>query len=258
MDFTDQQKHRLVSGISLFLLILSVFFVIKVVNEIKAGAHIGNVNTISVNGKGEVFAIPDIATINFTAKGEGKDIKVAQTKEADLVNKAIDYLKGAGIAEKDIKTVSYYSQPKYEYFRGGDCYNYQCPTPKVIGYEISQTTEVKIRDTSKAGDILSGLGNVGVTDLSGPNFAIDDVEKVKAEARAKAIENAMEKSKVLAKDLGVRIVSVMSYYEPEDYPVMYGKSEMLSLDAGVPAPSPVIPTGENKIVSNVTITFEIR
>src|SRR5258706_9359857 len=177
-ELTDKQKHKLVSGITLFLLILSAYFVIKLVNEVKAGSYIGerdiaNTTQIQVSGTGDVFAVPDVALLNFTAKGDGADIKSAQTKEADVVNKAVSYLKGAGIAEKDIKTTSYYSQPQYDNSKAGICYNYQCPTPKIVGYEVSQTTEVKVRDTSKAGDILSGLGNVGVTDLSGPNFSID-------------------------------------------------------------------------------------
>ena len=40
--------------------------------------------------------------------------------------------------------------------------------------------------------------------------------------------------------------------------MMYAKSEMMMDSVGASAPAPTLPKGENKITSNVTITYEIR
>lgn len=261
----DIQKHRITTGVVAFLAIISIYFVVKLVNEIRAGEYIGTKDTpstISVTGDADVFAAPDIATISFTARGVGSTTKIAQTKESELVNKAIAYLKGKGIDAKDIKTSNYYAQPKYDY-SSGPCVNGYCPTnqPKIVGYEANQTVDVKVRDVDTVGDLLTGLGEQGITEVSGPNFSIENEDGLKDQARAEAIKEARAKAEVLARDLGVHIVRVVNFQESNGgyYPMtaMYSKDAM-NQSAGAPAPSAEIPAGQNKITSNVTISYEIR
>ncbi|MEN9582195.1 MAG: hypothetical protein RL641_149 [Candidatus Parcubacteria bacterium] len=260
--FTEKQKSQFVNGIGLFLLVISVFFVVKIINEIRAGQYIGSKDTpstISVSGDGEFFAAPDIAMISFTARGEGSTTKIAQTKETEMINKAVKYLKDKGIAEKDIKTSTYYAQPKYEY---APCTKLYCPTSqsRIVGYEASQTVDIKIRDIDTIGDVLTGLGENGIAEISGPNFTIEDEDKIKDDARALAITEAKTKAEKLASDLGVHIVRVISFNESNGgYPMYYAKDAMMSAGAeSAPSASPAVPTGENKISVNVTITYEIR
>lgn len=262
--FNDIQKNRIATGLIAFLSVVSIYFVVKLVNEVRAGQYIGTKDTpstITVSGDGEVFAVPDIAMISFTARGEGSTTKIAQTKQAEVVNKALAYLKDQGIAEKDIKTSNYWSQPKYDY-SSAICTSSYCPRsqPKIIGYEASQTVEVKVRDIDTVGDLLTGLGTNGVTEISGPNFSIENEDGLKDEARAMAIDKARAKAEKLAKDLGVDLVRVINFQESGNgyYPMMYDKAMNTSAMAGAPESAPSIPTGENKINVNVTISYEIR
>ncbi len=260
---SDIYKNRVAQGVIAFLAILSVYFVVKLINEIRAGEYIGTKetpNTIQVTGDSEVFASPDIATITFTARGEGSTTKIAQSKEAEIVNKAIEYLKGKGIAEKDIKTSNYNAQPKYDYGTVICSRNY-CPSPqpKIIGYEATQTVDVKIRDIDTVGDLLTGIGTTGVTNISGPNFSIENEDKLKDQARSEAIQEARDRAEKLARDLGVDIVRVTNFQESGGgFPMYYAKDSLMATGAATPEASPDIPAGENKITSNVTITYEIR
>ena len=65
---------------------------------------------------------------------------------------------------------------------------------------------------------------------------------------------------MLAKDLGVKIKTVVSFYESNSgsgvYPMMYEKAMSSVSYARDEAVS--LPAGENKITSNVTITYEIK
>ncbi len=260
---SDTYKNRVAQGVIAFLAILSVYFVIKLINEIRAGEYIGTKetpNTIQVTGDSEVFAAPDIATISFTARGEGSTTKIAQGKEAEIVNKAIDFLKGKGIAEKDIKTSNYNAQPKYDYGTVVCSKNY-CPSPqpRIVGYETTQTVDVKVRDIDAVGDLLTGIGSTGVSDLSGPNFSIENEDKLKDQARSEAIAEARDRAEKLAHDLGVDIVRVTNFQESGGgFPMYYAKDALQSAGAVAPQANPAIPAGENKITSNVTITYEIR
>ncbi len=108
---------------------------------------------------------------------------------------------------------------------------------------------------------LQSLGAVGVSDLSGPNFSIDNEENLQAEARKKAIDDAKAKAEALADDLGVKLGRVANFSEGGRYggPIYYGK-EMMAVDSSTgSAPAPAnIPKGENTISSDVTITYELR
>ena len=115
-------------------------------------------NVISVSGKGEVFAVPDIANFTFGAEETAKTVAEAQKLVTDKVNKGIEIVKAAGVEEKDIKTVGYNIYPHYNYIQP-ICTQFNCPPGKqtIDGYQVSQTIEVKVRDTSKAGTILVSL-----------------------------------------------------------------------------------------------------
>jgi len=268
MEFLKKEDKQFISLIikSFFVLvlILGVFFVVKIIGEAMnlkyVGAGIGPVATISFDGKGEVLAVPDIANISFSIKESGNTQKEVQNKVAKKSKATIDLLGKAGIAEKDIKTLNYNAYPQYDY--GPQCLSYPCPPskpPKIIGFEVNQSVGVKVRQTDEVGKILDILASANVTDISGPNFEIDEVEKVQAEARRKAIADAKNKAENLARDLGVKLVRVVNFSEGNQGggPVYYDAKAM-SISRAETSLLPEIPKGENKISSFVTITYEIK
>lgn len=232
-------------------------------------------NTITLSGHGEVTAVPNIASVYFTITKDSNTVKEAQVLVAGIEKKSLDFLKSSNVLDKDIQTANASFSPKYEYRQAvcppipmgagtaGITVNpsspYYCPQGKqvIVGYTASESITVKVRNTDDVGKIMQGLGALGVSDLSGPNFSIDNEDGLKAEARKKAIDDAKAKAVVLAKDLGVRLGKITSFNESGNYPVpMYAKMDTASISgASVPA---VIPAGENTISSDVTITYEIK
>ncbi|MEK7662272.1 MAG: SIMPL domain-containing protein [Patescibacteria group bacterium] len=255
------ENKRVIQAVFSLLIMASLFLAAKFISELKSYSYIGGMgqsNVISVSGEGEVFAVPDIATISFSIRHEGKTVADTQKEVNKRVDTALKFLKDSGVAEKDIKTISYNALPQYQYY-DVSCTAIGCPKPgkRVLsGYEVAQTVSVKIRDTEKAGAIVDGLGKAGTTDISGPEFSIDDDQALRAEARKKAIDDARAKAEVLADDLGVRLVRIVSFSEGGGYPIYYSKAMGMGGDAeSVPAQ---LPKGENKITSSVTISYEIR
>ena len=249
----------------LFLAIVTMFYMaMKFVNETKkfsvASGDITNVSTIDVSGTGTAFAIPDIATESFTVQQKSATVHDAQAVVSATANKAVAYLKQAGVDQKDIQTTNYSAYPEYTY--PTPCADKSCSTvnttPRLVGYTVTETVTVKIRDTSKVGEIVDGLGALGVNGLSGPDFTVDDSAAVNAEARKKAIADAEQKAQVLARDLGVSLVRIVRFSESQGggYPIpMYAK-DMTASSQGATAPD--IQAGQNKYVSNVTVTYEIQ
>lgn len=239
------------------------------VSEIKGWKYIGlpvpQSATIAVSGDGEAYGKPDIALASFSVIAEAKTVAEAQKTATEKMNALIAFIKGSGIEEKDIKTTGYNFYPKYEWQEMRiQCLTYPCPQPPgkqvLTGYEVSQSVEVKIRKIDDAGKVLAGLGEKGATNLSGLTFMVENEDALRAEARKEAIDKAKAKADVLAKDLGVTLVRIVSYNEGGDYPI-YNFARTMAADAkgGVEmAPVPELPTGENKFVSDVTIVYEIK
>ncbi len=255
---------RAKKALTFFLVVVSIFFIMKTVNEVKTGQLIGSgvsaTNVISVTGTGDVSAVPDIATFSLTVTNSNKSVSVAQQATTQKMNSVLEALKGTyKIDEKDIKTTSYDIQPNYDYI-SGTCAGTECsPSRQVLrDYSVSQSITVKVRDTTKAGDIIAAVGALNVNYVSGLSFSIDNQDDLNAQARKKAIDQAEAKAKVLAHDLGVTLVRIVSFSENGNTPMYYATDSMAMGAMSKSAPAPEIPKGENKITSNVTISYEIR
>ncbi len=258
-NITPEQKAKMYKGLKIALFVFLVIMVIDIIKEPSYGRNENQgENIITVTGHGEVQAVPDIANVSFTIRKESKTVKDAQAQVAVVEKKVLESLKTNNVLDKDIKTVNASFNPKYEYKTVG-CNQYNCPGNNVIvGYEAYESINLKIRNTDDTGKIMQDLGSLGVTELSGPNFTVDNEDGLKVTARKEAIDDAKAKAKVLAKDLGIRLGKMTSFNESGNYPVpMYAKSTMMDSAVGGSAPA-VLPVGENTISSDVTITYEIR
>ncbi len=251
------------------LAMLAVFLIVLTISALKEYRFIGTgvpaSNTISISGQGEVFAVPDMGEFSVTVREDADTVAEAQEAATEKINAVLAYLDEAGVEEKDIKTVSYNVNPKYEWIQER-CVEGICPGGKqnLVGFEVYQMVSVKVRDTKKAGELLSGVGSRGASEVSGLSFTIDDEDELRAEAREMAIAEAQEKAEMLASELGVTLVRVVGFYEESGGypPPMYaygrgGETMALMNDAKVES-APELPAGENKITSSVQITFEIR
>ncbi|MFA5934911.1 MAG: SIMPL domain-containing protein [Candidatus Paceibacterota bacterium] len=239
--------------------ILCLFLLVKVGKDLKSYSYVGKDsvrNTITVSGKGELYTKPDLATFSFSITEESLDVSKASdalnTKMADIV----ENLKTDGIDEKDIKTTDYNIYPRYDYL-SAQTYPYS-GKQVLAAYVVTQGINIKIRDLSKAGKIISDLGTLQVTNMSGLTFTNDKYDDLVKQARDEAIVQARSEAKKLAKQLGVGLGDIVSFSEGANYP-MYNTDRVYSASAmGKDTTEAVIPTGENKITSNVSITYEIK
>jgi uncharacterized protein YggE len=248
-----EYKAPIVTVITLIVILLPVVIVVNhimdIATKMKAysyvGADVAYKNTISISGEGRVYTKPDIAMINLSVVTEGKKITSAQEENSKKMNSVINFLKGFGVEEKDIKTTNYRLYPRYNYE--------DRRIPQIIGYEITQTLEIKIRNLEKIGEILEQSVGVGINQISSLRFAVDNDKELKEEARNLAIADAKEKAKKLASQLGIRLIKISGFDEGTgfDYPIYR------ELGMGGAAEKPQIQIGENEIVVNATLIYEI-
>ena len=261
-SFFSDPFNRVLSTLVLVGIVVALgaytYFTLTQANQWNTGP-----TTISVTGTGEVIARPDIAQFSFSVHGEGADAAAAQEKSGTAINAIMEYLKGAGIEEKDIKTEGYNLYPKYTYTEKPCIFGQYCPPGEQVpdGFEVNQTMTVKVRAIDTAGALLSGVGERGATDVSGLGFTIDDDVALVTEARMIAIADAQAQAEVLADSLDVTLVKMVGYYEVvpgESYPMPYAAPMMDSIAGSKSFEAPAVPTGENTTVTKVTLTYEVK
>lgn len=217
--------------------------------------------TFSVSAEGKVTAVPDIARVLFGTLTEGgKNIGDLQTENSQKASRAISYLKKNGVSEQDIKTESYNIAPRYEHYTCPSSKNTEravsCPPSEIVGYSVSQSISVKIRDINKAGDLLGGIVENGANTVSGLSFTVDEPDVLQNKARKEAITRAKEKAQFFAEAGGFRLGKVISIQEGQVYNP-YSRFELYSGKGGDFA-SPEIEPGSQEIALSFTITYEIR
>lgn len=262
MDTNTEEVQKILKWVWVVLIVLAVFLAVETLGALKNLRGINpSYNSISVSGVGEAVSIPDIAMFSFTVSSDAKLVSDAQGKVTEKVDAILAELKSLGIEEKDIKTTDYSVWPKYV-SRQAICSPTYCPPSRQVqdGYTASHSISVKIRKTEDAGKALAVVGENGATNLSNISFTIDDPDKILDQARAEAIKDAKDKAKMLAKELGVRLVRVVSFYDntgggPTPYLTEGMGGDIIKASS---MSAPTIPTGENKVTVDVTVVYEIR
>lgn len=256
----NNYKYLVWSGTAV-MVILGIYL-LTLTNHVSNTAT--NANTVSFSGEGKVLAKPDIALTTLTILTEATTSKAAQDNNSKKSEAVMDFLKKQEIDEKDIKTVSYNIYPQYSYPRPySPTQSYMPPdyysNPKITGYQVNETIEVKIRDLGKVSSILDGVVTAGVNQISGLQFDIDDKEKLKAEAREKAVADAKKKADELEDQVDIKLGKIINYTEGFNgwpAPMYYKAAEFDSAEMGGGGPD--IATGQNEVVVNVTITYQIK
>jgi uncharacterized protein YggE len=261
----EQTKMRAWTTGTFAAFVLSLFLIALFANQIKTFFDIGEThtptNTITVNGTGKVTATPDVATFSFSVTQTASTVGAAQTAATNQINSAISALTAGGVATADIQTTSYNINPHYEYQNGACSGNGICTPSKSVltGYDVSQTEQVKVRDLTKAGALFTSIGSLGVQSVDSLQFSIDSPEAIQNNARAMAIADAQTQAQKLASELGVKLVGVVNFTDNSGnqtpYPIAYS---MAAETGSAVAPTPSVPSGQQQVTENVSITYEIR
>lgn len=213
----------------------------------------------TVFGEGRATGIPDIAKFSFSVITEGgMNLRDIQEQNTEKTNSAIAYLKTSGVEAKDIKTESYDISPRYRHFAPPRNGGFVGP-PEIVGYTITQTVSVKVRDLAKAGELLSGTVREGANSVSQLSFEIDDLSELKNEARAQAIAEAKRKAENVASNAGFGLGSIISISVDEHNRPSPMQARQLTIEGREDIQiSPRIEPGAEEIFVTASIQFEIR
>ncbi len=237
-------RKDILAGALAFLLILSNEACAQMPNHTIPDLK---VSTIQVVGTGSVQAKPNSASISIGVSTEDGNAQNAVSRNNAATAKVIAELEAAAIEKKDLKTSNFSVYPQYR-TEGADKH-------QAVTYRASNTVTVTVRNLDKVGDILTKAVAAGSNQISGPNFSVSEPERYLAEARKKAVENALAKASVYANAAGLKLGAILSMVEEgAALPVYAPRSAAFSAAA---APTP-IEAGEESLQARILVIVELK
>ncbi len=203
---------------------------------------------LDVVATGEVTRIPDIARISAGVVTLAPTASAAIEQNNRQMSAVRAALRAAGIADRDIQTSSVSLNPEYRYAEN--------QSPVLTGYRAGNEVSVRFRDIARTGPILDALVAQGANQINGPNLTIDKPEAALDEARMAALTTARARAEVYARQLGKRIVRILSVseggggYPP---PMPMAALRMESRDA-----ANKIDPGEQLLSVTLSVSFELN
>ena len=197
---------------------------------------------ISVDGSGEVYIEPDIATINIGLETKNTDASVAQVENNEIMQKITQAMKDLNVDEKDIQTVNYNIYRSYDY-------NDENKEDQFI---VNNSFKIIVRDLENIGLVVDKAVELGANQVNNIQFSVIDQNKAYKEALDLAIAEAEDKAQRLASNIDEKIESVISISEnSNNYPVFADMGFVRAESSMAP-----IETGQLTIRANVSVKFK--
>jgi len=212
--------------------------------------------TITVNGMATVEREPEQGVVLLAVESEATNARAAADANATKMAQLIPALRRAGIAERNIRTVSYELRP--EYTRPSAERN-QDP-PRIAGYRAINMVQVTVDTVARMGASIDAAIANGANRVANISFKLRDPRAAHLEAVALATRNARREAEVIAEAAGEVLGPAQSIHTggymapPPPMPTMaYQRMEM---DMAAAAPTP-IEGGTLSIVATVTIVYRL-
>lgn len=203
--------------------------------------------TISVSGRGEVAAAPDMAVIGLGVVEEAETARAALDAASASAAAVLARLEALNIASRDIQTSDLRLSPVWSTPEEGQ-------QRQIVGFQASNQLAVRVRDLSGLGVVLDAVVSDGANRFGGLRFTMADPAPLMEDARRRAVEDATTRARTLATAAGVPLGQVMTITEqggggPQPVMMEAARSDMA-------AAAPVAP-GEIEISVDVSMVFEI-
>jgi uncharacterized protein YggE len=213
---------------------------------------------ITVTGQAEVRVPPDEVLFTLAVENVDRDMLVASKKTDDSVRQILALARKNSVKPEDVQTSQISVQPKYN--TDDLPYDERNKVKRVlIGYEVSKTVAIRLRDISRFDELLADVLKAGITRLNNMQFLDSQVRKHRDEARRMAIRAAQEKARLLAGEIGQSIGP--AYSITEDSGIDYGRSNVtqnatITTGGSSDTESATAP-GSVSITAQVTVRFRL-
>lgn len=205
-------------------------------------------NTVFVGADGKFETAPDTALIQFNISAQADSAKDAYDQAAKQAEATRQVLRANGIDPKSAEIGFFSVNPQYDW---------KNPKHKVIGYRVTTSVSLKLKDFSKIGPVTQQLADASVGESQSLSYTLDSTEEAKSKAVADAYRRAHASAQALATVSG-RTLGELSYASVDTFEnirvvaPMRNRAMPMAMKAEGPAPT------EEFSPQNVTVTAHVN
>ncbi|MFZ1919301.1 MAG: SIMPL domain-containing protein [Terriglobales bacterium] len=204
-------------------------------------------NTIYVGADGKFETAPDTALVQFNISAQGDTAKDAYDQASKQAEATRQIMRANGIDPKSAEIGFFSLNPQY---------NWKDVKHRIIGYQVTTSVSVKLKDFTKIGPVTQQLADASVGESQSLSYTLDSTEEAKSKAVADAYRRARASAQSLANASG-RTLGELSYASVDTFenirvraPLAYAAKAM----AAVQSPAPT----EEFSPQNVTVTAHVN
>lgn len=205
-------------------------------------------NTIYVGADGKFETAPDTALIQFNISAQADNAKDAYDQAAKQAEQTREVLRSNGVDPKAAQIGFFSVNPQYDW---------KNPKHRVVGYQVTTSVSLKLKDFTKIGPITQQLADGSVGESQSLSYTLDSTEEAKSKAVADAYRRARTSAQSLAAASG-RTLGELSYASVDTqenirmFSPLMRRAPMAMAANAQPAPT------EEFSPQNVTITAHVN
>lgn len=225
------------------LVCLLLFFAAPLSMPVQAADGKG---VLTVSGTAQVPVVPDLAMVSVGVDVIATTARAAISENAEQMNRVFKLLQDNDIALADIQTSQFQLAPQWSNQKSGSD-----KPPEIVGFMVSNSVRVKVRELARLGAVLDALAGSGATSFHSVRFDISQPQPHQDEARQLAVAEAMRKAKLFADAAGQHLGRILSIDEAGS-----ASAPVYRMEATIARSSPIA-EGEMTISANVTMRFQL-
>jgi uncharacterized protein len=211
-------------------------------------------DTVYVGADGKFESAPDTALVQFNIAAQEPELQAAHTRATNAAEQVRQALRANGIDPKQAEIGSFQVAPVYDW---------KNPKRKVVGYRVSSSISVKLKDFSKIGPLASKFAELDVTESQSINYLLDNIDV----AKVKAVEDAFQRAKASAEAVaraGGRQIGQLSYASVDTFEPVYpmramATDRMMTMKAeAAPAPTEEFSPQKITVTAHINALFSLK
>ena len=203
---------------------------------------------IRVMGQALVTVRPDIARVQLGVQTYAAELDEAVAGNNARTGAVLQALTASGIADRDMRTSAFSVSPQRDYSK-------EDGSREIVGYWVSNTISVTMRDLDLVGAVLQAAVTAGANNVNGLVFTLEDFGPARQQARIAAVNDAAMRAATLTQAAGATLGAVLTIDEINVGGTSYQRVDM-EKDAAASGSVPVAP-GELDVSVQVAVVYAL-
>ncbi len=203
-------------------------------------------NTVYVSAEGRFETAPDTALVHFVIAAQEQSPKAAYARASEEAEQIRQTLRSNGVDPKNAELGFFSLQPVYDWRQ---------PKRKLVGYRVTTSVSVKVKDFSKVGPIVAALGEQEFAENVSLNYTLENMDAAKLRAVDDAFQRARAEAAAVAR-AGGRSLGELSYASVDTYEQVRVLAAPMAMRADAAREAGAPPTAEFS-PQNITVTARV-